>query len=333
VSLDSMPADFGLLRFNTGALPASERLDLWRDVVTRKLLRLAIDPLSNRPFRAKAGLRAQHGVRMGVGHLGATVSHRTRAIVAEDNDDVALLVNLSGPLIVLRDGEESSLDIGDACLVDCGAPSAFVQRSAGKVLCVRMPRAMLADDVPGLESAIWEKIPASVDPLRLLVGYVTNLSRVGEVALLPQASQLVVRHIRDLAALSIGASRDAADMAVSRGLRAGRLMAVKAYVNANIGPFPLAAERVATHHGIGDRYLRKLFEDDGVSFTSYVRERRLARAHALLTDLRQSPPPVSAIAYDVGFGDLSYFNRAFRQRYGATPSEVRAESHGGVRQR
>jgi AraC-like DNA-binding protein len=33
---------------------------------------------------------------------------------------------------------------------------------------------------------------------------------------------------------------------------------------------------------------------------------------------------VSSIAYDVGFGDLSYFNRCFRRTYGATPSDVRS---------
>jgi AraC-like DNA-binding protein len=32
---------------------------------------------------------------------------------------------------------------------------------------------------------------------------------------------------------------------------------------------------------------------------------------------------VSAIAYEAGFGDLSYFNRCFRKAYGVTPSDVR----------
>jgi AraC-like DNA-binding protein len=32
---------------------------------------------------------------------------------------------------------------------------------------------------------------------------------------------------------------------------------------------------------------------------------------------------ISEIAFDVGFADLSHFNRAFRRRYGMTPSEVR----------
>ena len=51
---------------------------------------------------------------------------------------------------------------------------------------------------------------------------------------------------------------------------------------------------------------------------------RLARAHHMLSDPRRSGEKIANIAYDVGFGDVSYFNRAFRRRYGAAPSEVRA---------
>jgi AraC-like DNA-binding protein len=51
---------------------------------------------------------------------------------------------------------------------------------------------------------------------------------------------------------------------------------------------------------------------------------RLVRAHRLLTDPRYASQKVSTIALDVGFGDLSYFNRAFRRRYDMAPSELRA---------
>jgi hypothetical protein len=44
--------------------------------------------------------------------------------------------------------------------------------------------------------------------------------------------------------------------------------------------------------------------------------RRLARAHRLLGDPRRGPEKISAVALDCGFGDVSYFNRAFRRRYG-----------------
>ena len=33
---------------------------------------------------------------------------------------------------------------------------------------------------------------------------------------------------------------------------------------------------------------------------------------------------ISSVAFDCGFGDVSYFNRAFRRRYGMAPSDVRA---------
>ena len=46
-------------------------------------------------------------------------------------------------------------------------------------------------------------------------------------------------------------------------------------------------------------------------------------------DPRLGTQPIGAIALDVGFGDLSYFNRTFRRRFGQTPSDVRAAaSHG-----
>ena len=33
---------------------------------------------------------------------------------------------------------------------------------------------------------------------------------------------------------------------------------------------------------------------------------------------------ISTIAFESGFGDLSYFNHVFRRCYGATPSDIRA---------
>lgn|GEM_PF-4120791 len=46
---------------------------------------------------------------------------------------------------------------------------------------------------------------------------------------------------------------------------------------------------------------------------------RLARAHRLLTDPRRIESTIGTIAFESGFGDLSYFNR----NYGVTPSEIR----------
>jgi AraC-like DNA-binding protein len=52
----------------------------------------------------------------------------------------------------------------------------------------------------------------------------------------------------------------------------------------------------------------------------YVLRTRLYRA---AVRLRGSNDPVSAIAFDAGFNDLSTFNRRFRRVMGANPSAYR----------
>jgi len=61
-----------------------------------------------------------------------------------------------------------------------------------------------------------------------------------------------------------------------------------------------------------------------------VLAQRLMRAHALLTDPRHASEKISTIAFDAGFGDVSYFNRVFRERYGDTPSAIRAVARRAV---
>jgi AraC-like DNA-binding protein len=46
----------------------------------------------------------------------------------------------------------------------------------------------------------------------------------------------------------------------------------------------------------------------------------------MLADRRHADWAVNAIAFESGFGDLSYFNRMFRRRYSSTPSDVRADA-------
>jgi AraC-like DNA-binding protein len=73
-------------------------------------------------------------------------------------------------------------------------------------------------------------------------------------------------------------------------------------------------------------YVRKLFESEGSSFSECVLGERLIRAHRMLTDPRFADRSIASAAFDAGFGDVSYFNRSFRRRFGATPSEIRAEA-------
>lgn len=49
-----------------------------------------------------------------------------------------------------------------------------------------------------------------------------------------------------------------------------------------------------------------------------------AVAHRMLRDPLLASRRISTIAFDIGFSDLSYFNRTFRRAFGVTPSHPRA---------
>lgn len=65
------------------------------------------------------------------------------------------------------------------------------------------------------------------------------------------------------------------------------------------------------------RWFKKM---TGTSFTAYLNERRLAAAAEAL---KQTDDKILSIAQDVGFTNLSNFNRQFLARYGVTPRKYR----------
>jgi AraC-like DNA-binding protein len=135
--------------------------------------------------------------------------------------------------------------------------------------------------------------------------------------------QLLVTQLCDLVAVTMGATRDAAAVAEGRGIRAARLRAIKADIEAHLALGDVSAASVARRQKVSDSYIRKLFEGEQTSFSEFVLGRRLLRVHRLLMDPRRVKQSIASLAFEAGFGDLSYFNRAFKRCYGATPSEIR----------
>jgi len=60
------------------------------------------------------------------------------------------------------------------------------------------------------------------------------------------------------------------------------------------------------------------------NFNVFVNDHRIAAACRDLADPERDHLPILTIALDVGFGSLSPFNRAFKERHDQTPSEYRA---------
>jgi len=108
-----------------------------------------------------------------------------------------------------------------------------------------------------------------------------------------------------------------------RGPRAARLRLAIDYVLDHLADAGLNAERAGKYLSVSGRAVQMLFEAEGTTFSSFVREQRLHRAFRQLRDPGFDTLSISQIAYAAGFVDLSHFNRCFRRRFGDTPSGVR----------
>jgi AraC-like DNA-binding protein len=84
---------------------------------------------------------------------------------------------------------------------------------------------------------------------------------------------------------------------------------------------PVSLATLAAEVGLSPFHLTRLFRQElGLTPHQYLLRTRLRRAAALLAD---TATPVTEVAYAVGFGDLSNFQRTFRRHMGETPGAFR----------
>ena len=294
---------------------------MWREHVGRTVFRVEIEPTEG-PFEAGAISYTLPGLRLLLSKLSAVRITRTQELISDGNDDLMLVINRTGKLAISARCREVSLGEGDALLSSSDEVTVLERRSRGDLLVLRIPRSILSALVVDVDSATMRLIPRQSDALKLLTSYTMALLKESAQAT-PELEHLAVDHVSDLAALTLGATDDAAFTAQVRGMPAARLRAAKTYMIENSGRRDLSIGMVAAHLGVTPRYLQRLFEAEGKTLSAWLLNQRLSRAHRMLCKSQFSEQAVSAIAYESGFGDLSYFNRSFRRLYGVTPRDVR----------
>jgi AraC-like DNA-binding protein len=106
-------------------------------------------------------------------------------------------------------------------------------------------------------------------------------------------------------------------------IAAARLADIIAAIDDCLTDPEISAARLAARLGLSERYVHHLLAGSGLKFRDVVRDKRLELAWRVLQEPASAAPRIAEIAFDAGFADLSNFNRAFRRRYGCTPSACR----------
>jgi len=313
---------FSTVRISTADLPEKDRAEMWRDHYCRMVMKLDIEAVNGAPLEFSILTRTLPGVNI----VSTATSHnrvtRTRESLADGNCDLMLIINQSGLVAARARGRDVVLREGDAVLMSASDVTVFDRPSHGSSLSFRIPRSLLASLVADVDDAVMRLIPQNTEVLKLLAGYAAPL--FDDAALVtPEFRRTAANHLHDLVALALGTASDGNGLSNGRAAPAARLRMAKAHIIANSHRRDLSVGSVAAHLGLTPRNLQRLFEGEDTTFSEFLLAQRLSRAHRMLTEPRLAQSAVGAIAYDAGFGDLSYFNRSFKRRYGATPRDIR----------
>jgi AraC-like DNA-binding protein len=317
-----MPTSSHLLRWSTEMLPERARFSRFREEFARQ--NLALDVIDHSGGRPRIDVTCLSLGAVAVCSVVATPVEfiRHKHHLKNSRDQFGLNIVKTGPIQFANAGQERIYDACSACLIDRGRPLRVFGPRGGSVRYVTVQAAALKSLVAHPEDLSGR--PVRPGPaLRLLDGYLRSLASLGE----PRSSELASTigvHLLDLVAATLGPTAEAANIVTERGVKTARLQAILAEIARRFSDPNFGLDNVAGVLGMSRRYVQKLFEGTGRSFTEHLAGYRLERAFAMLTDPHHLHLAIIDIAFAVGFGDVSHFNRMFRRRFGETPSGVRA---------
>ena len=327
-----VPEVCATFKFSTTGLPEQARAQAVRYLHERERTVLPpgfeplepLEPLSDRPphvdviKRTLPGLALVSGTFSGLRHAA-----RPRGAAGHGENDLLFCVNVRGCSLALQRDREMTLRDGDAFFATRSLGGFNIVRpTPARFIGCRVPRQAVAALLGRLDDTPMTFVPHDAEALRLLVTYAGAIADALPLTS-PELQRLTVSHMQDLIAAIIAATRGDRAIAEGRGIAAARLRAIMTDVCAHLGDGELSVADVAQRQRVTPRYVHKLFENEGLTFSSFVLGQRLARAHRMLSDPRLAARTIGSVAFDVGFGDLSYFNRTFRRRYATTPTDIR----------
>jgi AraC family transcriptional regulator, positive regulator of tynA and feaB len=313
-------------RWSTASIPVPEQFAYWRDVVCQAFVALHPQRVGCGPFAGT--IEAQALGSLTLSRISSQGQHvrRTQASVDQRAGDVMYVnIQLRGTGSASQDGRTAQQQPGDLALLDSTRPFELGFDGDFEQLCVTLPVDLLVARL-----AVPQAVTAVSIPGRTGLGaMITNQLRFfadNGCDLDIEASRYVAGQLTDVLALALGRAQSVP----GHSARALLLQAALDEVERRLGDPQLSPTDVAQRVNVSTRYLHRLFADRGTSFGRWILARRLERCHRDLVEPAFAHMTVGQIAARHGFTDRTHFARAFRGRYGLTPSSHRRRPAGAT---
>lgn len=311
--------------WDTAYYAPSEARTIFQDAARSAFLPWTSKQLTLLPFSARLESISLDGGLINQVRTVPMQHTRTKADVLNSQDEVFYTSYvISGSLVVEQNGQTNLAREGDLVMFDSALPAVVTNMAASghpsvQLMGLVIPRAALKPKWhPYFRNRLYPRKTLPV-PVSTIHTYISNRLIGAQKDELNSLFKAAV----DLLPLVGGKFPEPEEHARGSATAFGRSRTVAVFVEQNLARPTLSASNAARELGLSERYIHKLYAMAGTTFSSYVTARRLECIRADLLATNQRRTPISVIAFKWGFNDLSTFNRAFKSRYGCTPSQLR----------
>lgn len=309
--------------WDTTTVATDEQFAYWSDMLGAALCRVTMVRPDEGVFTGQVDVAAVGPIDVATITSQAQAVRRTDADVRRQAGDAFFLnMTLRGYSTFTQGGRTGRLGPGDFALVDGARPFDFDFDGPFQQVSLTVPHELLAPHLSSPESATAVVVRGDHGLGAVASSAITGLSK-GAVGIDRGASRPLAERLAGLIGLSLGAAP-----AKNVGPLALTQLALDE-VERSLDDPGLSPAIVADRVGVSTRYLHRLFENRGQSFGRHLLARRLDRCRAALTDPELADLTVGEISWRNGFTDPSYLARAYRRRYGVSPTQDRIGRDAG----
>jgi AraC family transcriptional activator of tynA and feaB len=240
-----------------------------------------------------------------------------RLVSRAGSDEFMFDFQRRGRSAMVQAGNEGTINPGYGVLYDARRP--FEDRLFGpeqrvELLIATVPAASLLRSVPEAERLCAKPIPLSGTIARAIAALVRDAISVPD-APARQSEPDIVAYLSAILRLAAGASHELSRRALFR--------LIDTYLRTNIATVR-SAPALAAEFGISERTFHRIFADRATTFERHVLHLRAELFKDLLRQPSLTNVPIARLAHQCGFADAAHATRTFKDRFGATPRDFRA---------
>lgn len=316
--------EFERSSFTTAQLPVDERFGAWQESFAALFDVALPQNKSTDCFHANLdSCLLNQQIILGHCRSSAQSFERSSLRTAQDGLDYYLIqTHLYGSQELWRGDKSVISKPGDLMVIDL-AERHRAEATDFANLTLIIPRPLLAPLLLEPDSQEGRNLKPDRALTALAVSHLTMLAQVIDT-LTPAEAANIIEPTLKLMACALNGSMESVEHG-SSGIALSLLGQAKMAIEKNLSK-NLEVDDLCRMLALSRTRLYKLFEPLG-GIRAYIQERRLRRCAEALMSPHLCSRRIYEIAYQWGFTSEAHFSRAFKQKFGITPSEARKGKH------